>query len=184
MVDKNDEVQTRMGHYAGFVTRLAARIIDLIVVAIITTLVGVMANVIITFLSIENERYLTIMGVIVIVVNFIIFLTYYIGSWMLAGQTVGKSLMGLRIVTENGERIRLRNAVVRLFGYFISSLFFFLGYLWVLVDDKRRGWHDIMAHTIVVYSESWEERTEMDVSLREHRRRLREARLNKYYQNQ
>jgi uncharacterized RDD family membrane protein YckC len=28
---------------------------------------------------------------------------------------------------------------------------FFLGYLWILVDDRRQGWHDKLARTLVVY---------------------------------
>jgi len=34
-------------------------------------------------------------------------------------------------------------------GKFLS-LFFFLGFLWVIWDKKKQGWHDKIAHTIVV----------------------------------
>lgn len=44
----------------------------------------------------------------------------------------------------------------RVLGYYISFLALFLGFLWVLVDDRRQGWHDKIADTIVVYD--WEAR--------------------------
>jgi uncharacterized RDD family membrane protein YckC len=59
--------------------------------------------------------------------------------------------MGLRIVRTNGERVRAGNAVRREVGYVISGLLF-LGYLWILFDNRRQGFHDKLAGTIVVYS--------------------------------
>jgi uncharacterized RDD family membrane protein YckC len=42
--------------------------------------------------------------------------------------------------------------VVRIIGFYLSTAVFFLGFLWILVDPNRRGWHDIMARTRVVYT--------------------------------
>lgn len=68
-----------------------------------------------------------------------------------AGQTVGKRLVGIRIVCENGEPVRLVNVLLRhCVGYTLSVFGGFLGFLWVIWDSKHQGWHDKIARTIVV----------------------------------
>jgi len=79
---------------------------------------------------------------------------YLLFFWILAGQTPGKRLMGLRIVRMNGGRMTLLVGLRRLLGYLVCLLSLGVGFLWVLIDDERRGWHDNIAGTCVVYS--WE----------------------------
>jgi uncharacterized RDD family membrane protein YckC len=54
----------------------------------------------------------------------------------------------------------------------LSALPLFAGFLWVLIDDERRGWHDRFAGTQVVYA--WEARMGQRFAevLRERRRQL------------
>lgn len=67
------------------------------------------------------------------------------------GQTIGKRLVGIRVVMENGEPIGYANVLVRhCVGYALSSLAAFLGFLWVIWDPKQQGWHDKIARTVVV----------------------------------
>jgi uncharacterized RDD family membrane protein YckC len=72
--------------------------------------------------------------------------------WTLTGQTPGMTLMGLRVVTTDGHYVSLGRSVRRLIGYFVSALVLWLGFLWILVDDRRQGWHDKIAGTCVVYN--------------------------------
>ena len=66
------------------------------------------------------------------------------------GQTLGKIVLGLRVVKKNGKRIGILDALIRnVFGYTISG-FFLLGYLWALVDRERQAWHDKLVGTGVV----------------------------------
>jgi len=60
-------------------------------------------------------------------------------------------LMGLRLVRTDGQRLHIGNAIRRELGYVVSAILF-LGYLWVLFDNRRQGFHDKLAGTIVVYS--------------------------------
>ena len=78
-------------------------------------------------------------------------LVYDIGFWLLAGQTPGKRVLGVRIVRTDGKRLRFWNALRRVIGYVFSSILF-LGYLWILFDNRRQGFHDKLAGTMVVYS--------------------------------
>ena len=51
---------------------------------------------------------------------------------------------------EDGGPIGWGTGFVRLFGFFVSQLVFYIGFLWVLVDKRKRGWFDLMAGTCVV----------------------------------
>jgi uncharacterized RDD family membrane protein YckC len=93
---------------------------------------------------------------------------------MLAGQTPGKYLMGLRIVRTDTDRIRLGNAVLREIGYVLSGILF-LGYLWILFDNRRQGFHDKLAGTLVVYS--WPEGELKGTFARDRIQRLRHKHL-------
>lgn len=67
------------------------------------------------------------------------------------GQTVGKRLVGIRIVRENGEPVGMVSVLLRhCVGYVLSALGAFLGFLWVIWDVKYQGWHDKIARTLVV----------------------------------
>ena len=147
--------ETTLGQYAGFVTRLICFVVDRLVLAVIFTLLGLAINLILDlfpineWLGLGEPSSLTVV-VIAVVLILAIAALYNVGFWMLVGQTPGQSLLGVRVVTVNGERIRFWPAVRRWLGYFVSAILF-LGFLWVLVDDRRQGFHDKMASTVVIY---------------------------------
>lgn len=67
------------------------------------------------------------------------------------GGTLGKLLTGTEIVNNKGEKLSFWNAVWRnTFGYMVSSMLLWLGFIWVFIDSERRGWHDLMADSFVV----------------------------------
>ena len=66
------------------------------------------------------------------------------------GATVGKMVVGLRVVDEQGQRISFLRATGRFFAKIISALILLIGYLMVAFTDRKRGLHDIMAGTLVV----------------------------------
>ncbi len=75
------------------------------------------------------------------------YFTFFHGTW---GQTVGKMIFGLRVVRPDGQPVTYSRALVRALGYFLSSIPFFLGFLWVGFTSSTRSWHDALADTIVV----------------------------------
>ena len=167
-MNETETNDTRLGQYAGFFTRLIAWFIDRVIILGLWWLVSFGIDFLLQTLSIEGDKYQYWIILLVILVNFLIYFVYYIGFWMVAGQTPGKSLMGVRIVRTDGARLKFHNAVIRLVGYWISTMFFFMGYWWVLFDSRRQGWHDKLARTMVVYSETRVERSEQDLLLRDH----------------
>jgi uncharacterized RDD family membrane protein YckC len=180
MTDEQAPQETLYGQYAGFVTRLVAYIIDQLIIAGVISLVTVVAGFVMQSLHINEligaQRIAQVIMAILALLLIVSFLILYnIGFWMLAGQTPGKRLMGLRIVRTDGERITLGPAILRWLGYWLSAILF-LGYLWVLVDDRRQAFHDKLAGTLVVYA--WPEQEEWDriTPIRDHVRRFRERR--------
>ncbi len=66
------------------------------------------------------------------------------------GQTPGKRLRGIKVVSLNGGKITFRQALIRnVIGYWLSSLIL-IGYFWAMWDPNRQAWHDKLAKTIVV----------------------------------
>lgn len=156
------------GQYAGFVSRFIAFALDVVIILTVILLLNTTVIVILSFFNLSLERLSNIANsnnalektfsifflLLSISINFILFYGYYIIFWMLVGQTPGKMIMGVRIVSIDGGPISFFQTVRRLIGYWISMIFLFMGFFWVLISDTRQGWHDKIARTYVIYS--WE----------------------------
>jgi uncharacterized RDD family membrane protein YckC len=66
------------------------------------------------------------------------------------GQTLGKSMLGLRVVKADGTPLTDADALLRYVGYYLNSFFFGLGWIWALFDSEKQGLHDKLARTYVV----------------------------------
>jgi uncharacterized RDD family membrane protein YckC len=67
------------------------------------------------------------------------------------GTTPGKKAFGMRVVREDGRPAPFLVMLVREWiGKPISSLVFSLGFVWILIDRDRQGWHDKLVNTYVV----------------------------------
>jgi uncharacterized RDD family membrane protein YckC len=96
-------------------------------------------------------------GTVVLALGFsawsLIAVTYLVVFWSGAGRTLGMSFVALRMLSEDGERVRPGQAFHRAVWLPISALPFFLGFRGVLVEGERRGWPDRRAHTVVCYAD-------------------------------
>ena len=67
-------------------------------------------------------------------------------------KTMGKAALGLQVISsEDGKpigfwKMLLREWIVKR----ASAYVFYLGFIWILIDDKNRGWHDKILDTYVV----------------------------------
>jgi uncharacterized RDD family membrane protein YckC len=81
---------------------------------------------------------------------------YFLFFVALDGQTLGKRLLGLKVVSARGGTPTLAQAVVRMLASLLSILPLYLGFLAMLADTRGRTWHDRIAGTLVVYA--WQAR--------------------------
>jgi len=71
--------------------------------------------------------------------------------WIKYAATPGKILIDCEIVNaKDGKPITFQQALLRYLGYFISTLALGLGFLWILWDKRKQGWHDKIAGTVVI----------------------------------
>ena len=85
--------------------------------------------------------------------GFIVLIVYAIFALVLfaRGTTPGKMLLSLHVAKENGERAGFFTMLIReVIGKFISSLVLGLGFLWIVLDKEKQGWHDKLMSTYVV----------------------------------
>jgi uncharacterized RDD family membrane protein YckC len=75
---------------------------------------------------------------------------YFVMFHGMEGKTIGKWLLGLRVVGADRRMITYRQALLRSFATLIAAAPFGLGLLWILWSSEKRGWHDFLARTWVV----------------------------------
>jgi uncharacterized RDD family membrane protein YckC len=133
--------------FAGYGARILAYIIDGILVG-----VGVW---VIAFLSIlmGGGSELNIVSTILLGAAILLGLVYFPFFWQRTGQTPGMQALNIRVVRDrDGGPVTWGSAILRLIGYGINSIVFGIpiGWLWILFDSRRRGWHDLIGSTVVV----------------------------------
>ena len=79
-------------------------------------------------------------------------IVYWVFGWAFMGGSVGKIVMGLRVVGPGGSRLGFWRSLRRVIGYFVSALLLGLGFLWVVVNKQHHSWADKAAGSSVVYA--------------------------------
>lgn len=142
-------------HPAGFWRRVSAFWIDLFLVEIITLFFLWLA------LAAENlalaqdtmEGFLSYyleMGTLHNRISTFLFLTYFSFFTFYGGQTPGKMVWRLRVVTTDGLPLSWLRAVGRTFAYYLSFFTLGLGFLLAAFPPAKRALHDYVAGTRVV----------------------------------
>lgn len=80
----------------------------------------------------------------------LVLLVYFVGMWTWKGTTIGKIVLGLKIVRIDGGDINFAVALVRSLSSFFSAAVVFLGFFWAGWDREKQSWHDKIAGTVVV----------------------------------
>jgi uncharacterized RDD family membrane protein YckC len=138
------------GEYEGLVTRAIAFAIDaaIINVAAIVVAAGMALALSVLQLPSEFDPVLVACGATAYALWAF---GYFVVFWSSAGQTPGDRVMRIRVLMAGGgEPPRPARAVVRMVGLLLAALPLFAGLLTILVDDRRRGLHDMLAGTVVV----------------------------------
>ncbi|HPR64692.1 MAG TPA: RDD family protein [Thermoanaerobaculia bacterium] len=137
-------------HYAGFWIRLVAYVIDSIVLSILCGLVMIPA----AFLTFTTREDLT--ATILIIVGTgtlcsILSVGYLVVFWAKSGATLGKKMLGLKIVRDDSDTpLGYGKAFLRLLGYMLSNVILYAGFIMVAFTRRKQGLHDYVAGTVVI----------------------------------
>lgn len=147
MENSGESVDAGDVQYVGFWMRFVASVIDsilvmLLVYPLMSVFFGwdnVVAGNVNTTVSLLLELVLPAIAVIVF--------------WIYRSATPGKMVVGARIVDARTlGKASTGQLIGRYFGYYLSTLVFFLGFIWIAFDKRKQGWHDKLAGTVVISS--------------------------------
>jgi len=141
---------------AGFFIRLLACFIDNLLLTLLTLVVSVAVFVVLersgTPISREPKEFIGWLWLLFVLPNTVLSFVYFSYFHAVTGQTVGKLVCGVQVVTAAGNQpLGWGRSIARCFGYFLSYVFMYVGFLWVLVNRRKRGWHDYLAGSVVIY---------------------------------
>ncbi len=144
---------------AGFFSRFIALVIDIVLINLLQFMTISFIRLIVNSFKLNKifvnlASFLTRPDVQLFLqssISIFIGVGYILFFWTLLGYTPGKALLGLRIVRRNGQKLGFGRSIVRFVGYWISAIPLFLGFIWILFDRQRAGWHDKIAGTKVVF---------------------------------
>jgi uncharacterized RDD family membrane protein YckC len=135
--------------YVGLVTRAIAFALDAALINIIAILTAAVVTLTFSVVSIPKElKTIAIAAGGALYVLWIV--GYFVTFWSTTGQTPGNRALRIRVRAAGGERLRPRRSLLRFVGLTLAALPLFLGFLMILVDDRRRGLQDRLARTVVV----------------------------------
>jgi uncharacterized RDD family membrane protein YckC len=141
---------TRTVEVVGFGRRLAASLLDGLLLGFLTFILVAAIGFVALLIDMFRAEQVIPFDRLIILAAAILSLVYYVGYWSTSGQTLGKTMLGLKVVDRTGSPLSIGKAVLRYLGYLISAAIFSLGFVWIAFDQKRQGWHDKIAGTYVV----------------------------------
>lgn len=115
---------------ATFLDRLAAFVLDCILVAIVNNLLDLDPN--------DQGAF------------FLLLLGYHIAFWAWKGTTLGGIICNVRLTRTDGTDLRFVDSVVRGLSGIFSIAALGIGCFWMLQDPEAQMWHDKIAGTLVV----------------------------------
>ncbi|WP_339254833.1 RDD family protein [Sporosarcina sp. FSL W8-0480] len=135
--------------YAGFWIRFGAAIIDGVVLVIPLMILSLIFTGSLSMLDSAEEASLTAL---------IVYLAYLVGVLLYfvlltsgpSQGTLGKMMVGIKVVDRFGEPISKGRSFGRFFSYYLSGLFLNIGYIIAGFTPKKQALHDYIVSTYVV----------------------------------
>ncbi|HEY0634766.1 MAG TPA: RDD family protein [Gammaproteobacteria bacterium] len=144
--------------YAGFWRRLAAALIDqLLLLIVLAPLLALFTSG--GFLRApEASRVVEALASIdwlFLFLDELLPLLLTIFFWVHYEATPGKQLLDCYVVDATTfQPLSVKQALLRYLGYLVSLLPLGLGFLWIAIDPRKRGFHDLIAGSVVVFRNS------------------------------
>jgi len=140
-------------HFGGFWIRAAARFIDGVI------LVAAQASIAIVFFGTFGAQFMpsvtksASMGVMLAfqLLNYAIAIAYETVFLRYRGATLGKMMLGLKVLRSNGDTLGWGISIGRYFMYIVSGIILLVGYVMAGFDSEKRALHDRVCDTRVIY---------------------------------
>jgi uncharacterized RDD family membrane protein YckC len=143
--------------YAGFWIRVAARIIDWLIIGVplvIIFFVVMFAAIAPAARGREPSPDPILPTIMILFFQFLVigvemaYEIFFLGKY---GATPGKMACSIKVVTAERDKIGYGRATGRFFSYILSRLTCYIGFIIVAFDDQKRALHDYICNTRVVY---------------------------------
>ncbi|MEO5812948.1 MAG: RDD family protein [Rhodanobacter sp.] len=152
--------------YAGFWKRVAAYVIDYIVLLIPSKLIGSMLGATAATAAMEEaqknaagdpqmllasvEVYMHSMWPALLLTSLVVWLYFALMESSVWQASIGKLVLGIRVTDLHGDRISLPRALGRYLAKFLSAIIVCIGFLMVAWTERKQGLHDMLAGTLVL----------------------------------
>jgi len=148
------EARPYQGRTAGLVTRCVAAALDALVVAAVVLACYLGLNGLVFLADPRSFAFLDTHLLLSLTTGLVVAMLYLTVGWALTGQTYGSHLMGLRVVSSRGHRLRLWVAFFRA----VFCTLVPIGLLWCAGSRGHRSIQDLVLRTRVIYD--WQPRHE------------------------
>jgi len=136
--------------YAGFWVRFLAILLDAILLGVITAALAPIWGPQITVTGTGTAAAVQV-NAQANAISTLLGLVYFAGMWSWRGQTIGMMPFNMQVVgVADGKKIDVFRGLLRYVGFIISIIPLFLGLIWAAFDDRKQGWHDKIAGTVVI----------------------------------
>lgn len=140
------DVRAVQGTRAGIVSRGLAAAVDLVAVVLIAELVLLVVSAV-RSLFVHGFDFVTVAQPWRGILAGLLLVLYLGYGWGLEGRTLGKTVMGLRVVADDGSDLSPRRGLVRALLYLLVAP----GFLWALVSRRNASAQDLLLRTSVVH---------------------------------
>lgn len=139
---------THAVEYAGFWIRVGASLIDAVLIIAVTYPV---LYAIYGAAYFDDDQVGFVAGPADALISWVFPAVASIVFWVSKQATPGKMALSLRVVdASTGHTLTAGQAIGRYLGYFAAMLPLGIGIFWVGMDERKQGWHDKLAGTVVV----------------------------------
>lgn len=143
---------------AGVGERVAAHVVDLAFLAIGFIILYILTIIIVAGMAVfaDEDKYTTVLGIVMIILWGLggLFMLVYplLFEVIWKGQTPGKRILKLRVVSEDGAGLKFSSLLLRNIFRIVDSLpvFYLVGFISVLLSKQRKRLGDMVAGTILV----------------------------------
>ncbi len=132
----------------GFWVRAGAQFIDGVILMVAGFFCGLVLGIALAMVECPQQVASVLGGILGLVISCLYF-TFMTGA---TGKTLGKMAVGAKVIMADGSPIGYGRALGRWFAYIVNNLTLGIGWIWAGFQEQKRGLHDYIAGTRVIYT--------------------------------